>query len=238
MKSPARPLVVGHRGASAARPENTVEAFRHARHLGADWVELDVRRTADGTLVVHHDAVLADGRVIVELVAADLPESVAPFAAALDACTGMGVNVEIKNDRRDPDFDDADEAAVAVADLLVAEADAGRIDLEAILVTSFNPATVGVVHHRRPAIPTGLLAFDVADPEAVVAQAAAGGHVAVNPWDPYVDERLMELAAAAGLAVFPWTVDDPDRMRRLLALGVAGIITNVPDVARAALDAG
>ena len=56
------PLVIGHRGASAARPENTVEAFRHAAELGADWVELDVRRTADDALVVHHDAELPDGR--------------------------------------------------------------------------------------------------------------------------------------------------------------------------------
>ena len=232
-----RPLVIGHRGASAARPENTVEAFRHARHLGADWVELDVRRTADGALVVRHDAVFPDGRVLVELLAEDLPDSVPTLAEALAACDGMGVNVEIKNDRRDPDYDRVDGVAEAVAELLAVEAGRGRIDLAQILVTSFNPSTIGVVHERRPEIPTGLLAFDVADPEAVVAQAAAGGHVAVNPWDPFVDEHLMALAADAGLAVFPWTVDDPDRMRRLVALGVAGIITNVPDVARALVDA-
>ena len=231
-----RPLVIGHRGASAARPENTLEAFRHARHLGADWVELDVRRTADGALVVRHDAVFPDGRVLVELLAEDVPDSVPTLAEALVACEGMGVNVEIKNDRRDPDYDRADRVAEAVVDLLAVEADAGRVDLAQILVTSFNPATIGVVHERRPEIPTGLLAFDVADPEAVVAQAAAGGHVAVNPWDPFVDEHLMALAADAGLAVFPWTVDEPDRMRRLVALGVAGIITNVPDVARALVD--
>ena len=50
-----RPLVLGHRGASAVAPENTVAAFAKARELGADGVELDVRRTADGVLVVHHD---------------------------------------------------------------------------------------------------------------------------------------------------------------------------------------
>ena len=50
-----RPLVLGHRGASAGAPENTVAAFTRARELGADGVELDVRRTADGVLVVHHD---------------------------------------------------------------------------------------------------------------------------------------------------------------------------------------
>src|SRR3954469_3561814 len=50
-----RPLVLGHRGASAAAPENTVAAFVRARELGADGVELDVRRAADDVLVVHHD---------------------------------------------------------------------------------------------------------------------------------------------------------------------------------------
>ena len=68
-------------------------------------MELDVRRTADGVLVVHHDAHLADGRAIVELAAADLPDAVPTLAAALDACAGMGVNIEIKNNHPDPDLD-------------------------------------------------------------------------------------------------------------------------------------
>ena len=98
--------VIAHRGASAAAPENTVEAFRLARTLGADWVELDARRTADGRVIVHHDAVLPDGRVIVELDRADLPPSVCDLSDALDACHGMSVNIEIKNWPADPDFDE------------------------------------------------------------------------------------------------------------------------------------
>lgn len=238
MLSAVRPLVIAHRGASAARPENTVEAFRHARHLGADWVELDVRRTLDGALVIHHDAVLPDGRALIGLAGSDVPSTVATLGQAFDACAGMGVNVEIKNDPHDPDFDPDDGVAELVADLLVVEAERGHVDLDVILVTSFNPATIAVVHDRHPAIPTGLLAFDIPEPEALVAQALAGGHVAVNPWEQFVDGHLMVLAAAAGLAVFPWTVDDPDRMAELVALGVAGIITNVPDVARAVVDGG
>src|SRR3954453_22244315 len=70
------PLVIAHRGASAAFPENTVEAFEGASRLGADWVELDVRRTADGLLAVHHDARLGGGRAVVELPASALPASV------------------------------------------------------------------------------------------------------------------------------------------------------------------
>ena len=54
--------VIGHRGASHDHPENTVEAFGAAQAMGADWVELDVRVTADHELIVHHDPVLPDGR--------------------------------------------------------------------------------------------------------------------------------------------------------------------------------
>src|SRR5579862_7815521 len=62
-----RPLVLAHRGASAVAAENTVAAFAKARELGADGVELDVRRSADGVLVVHHDAALHGGGVIASL---------------------------------------------------------------------------------------------------------------------------------------------------------------------------
>jgi len=236
---PVAPLVIGHRGASAVRPENTVEAYRHAAELGADWVELDVRRTADDALVIHHDAELPDGRVIVELTAVELPASVPSLAVALTACGGMGVNVEIKNDGSDPDYDPEQRVAAGVTDLLVSWAEADQLDLNRILVTSFNPRSIDSVRSRAPAVPTGLLVFDLSGPDAVakaIDRAAGSGHRAINPWDPFVDETFMGLARASGLAVYPWTVDDPDRMAALLDLEVDGIITNVPDVARAVVD--
>ena len=103
--------VLAHRGASNASRENTIDAFRLAGELGCDAVELDVRRTSDGQLIVHHDARLADGRAIVELSAADLPAHIPDLQAALDACSGMWVNVEIKNHPQDPDFDLTDSIA-------------------------------------------------------------------------------------------------------------------------------
>jgi glycerophosphoryl diester phosphodiesterase len=89
-------LVIGHRGAPQLARENTVDAFRAAAAAGADMVELDVRLTADGALVVHHDAELADGRHIAELAAADLPPWLPSLDESLTACEGMSVNVEIK----------------------------------------------------------------------------------------------------------------------------------------------
>ena len=92
--------VIAHRGASRAERENTLEAFRRAGLMGADAVELDVRRTADGAMAIHHDASLSDGRVICELQSVDLPAHIPMLSAALDACEGMWVNIEIKNLQR------------------------------------------------------------------------------------------------------------------------------------------
>src|SRR3954469_9348848 len=110
--------IFAHRGASVAFVENTVDAFRGARALGATWVELDVRRTADGGLAVHHDAHLVDGRAIVDLPAEQLPSHVPSLAEALEACAPLGVNVEIKNTPNDVDFDpEAGIVAPVVADI-------------------------------------------------------------------------------------------------------------------------
>jgi len=231
------PWVVAHRGASAAHPENTVAAFVGAAGLGATWVEFDVRRTADDTLIVHHDAALPDGRILVETNRRELPSSVPAFAEVLAVCATheLSVNVEIKSDPAEPDFDDEYRVAGEVATILAAQpfvADGTARHL----VTSFDHRCLARVRQVEPSLRTGQLAVHIVDVEQVIRRAHAAGHVAVNPWHPFVDVGFMTLAQAAGLEVYPWTVDDPDRMRELLALGVDGIITNVPDVMCAILD--
>ena len=71
-----RPQIIAHRGASKAEKENTLSAFRRAGDMGSDAVELDVRRTKDGAMAVHHDQHLADGRNIMDLDADGLPSHV------------------------------------------------------------------------------------------------------------------------------------------------------------------
>jgi glycerophosphoryl diester phosphodiesterase len=221
--------VIAHRGASTAFPENTVEAFHGALAAGADWVELDARRTADGALVVHHDAVLPDGRVIVELAADELPDHVPRLAEALDACAGMGVNIEIKNNAPDPDLDPTEIVADGVAALL-----AERGEVDEVLISSFNPATLLHLRDRAPHLATALLVVE--PPDDVVAQLVAAGHVALHPYDWWASPELIERCHAAGLKVNVWTVDDPARMQELLAAGADGLCTNVPDVARKLVD--
>jgi glycerophosphoryl diester phosphodiesterase len=220
--------VIAHRGASRAATENTLEAFAMAASVGADAVELDVRRTADGHLVVHHDAHLADGRSIVEIAVADLPGHVPGLDAALDACSGMWVNVEIKNDERDPDFDPSDGVGGVVAAALVAREDHTRW-----LVSSFRLETVDRVAAAAPEIATAWLVVDARGD--VPERCAAHGHVALHPWVGGLDAASIARCHELGLRVNTWTCDDPQRMIELAAAGVDGICTNVPDVALRAL---
>lgn len=222
-------LVIAHRGASAAFPENTVAAFEGARALGADWVELDVRRTADGALVILHDEALADGRPVHLLERSDIDPAAPSLAEALDACAGMGVNIEIKN----IPLEEAYDPSMAVVADVIAEI-RRRGDVERYLVSCFDLATVDAVHGQAPEIPTAFLVLDPQGGEAVDV-AATHGHRAIHPWVPMVDEALVERAHAAGLALNTWTIDDPGRIIELAAWGVDGVVTNAPDVARAVL---
>lgn len=223
-------LVIAHRGASGAKPENTVEAFEEAGRLGADMVELDVRRTADGALVVHHDAAIPGVGTIVELGRAELPGSVPTLAEALDACAGMGVNIEIKNSPMDPDYDDGEAVAGGVAGLVIA-----RRQHDRVLVSSFNLASVDAVRAASPRIPTAFLTVPALDQEWAIAIAAERGHAAWHPHHTSVTAELVDTAHAAGLKVNTWTVDDPDTMRELATMGVDGLVTNFPDIALATL---
>lgn len=223
--------VIAHRGASAAAPENTLEAFRLAADLGADWVELDARRTADGAVVVHHDAHLADGTALVDLPRVGLPDHVCDLGAALDACAGMRVNIEIKNWPTDPDFHPASPVVHHVVDEVrrrSAHAD--------VLVSCFHRETLDSVRALDPDIPTAFLHVGAEDVHAMAAHVAAAGHHALHPWDGTVDAAYVAAARAHGLEVNVWTVDDPARMAALVALGVDGICTNVPDLARSVVD--
>ncbi len=219
--------VIAHRGASRMAPENTVAAFEMAAIAGADGVELDVRRTADGVLVVHHDARVSDGRVIVDMPWQELPASVPTFGEALDACGGLWVNIEIKNDEADPDFDPLDRVAVEVLATL-AERGRGRW-----LISSFRLATVDRCRLLDPTVPTAWLTMELgADTIDVV---ATRGHTAVHPWEITVTAEGIEHSHDAGILVNVWTCNDPVRAAALAMAGVDGIVTDVPDVVRAAL---
>lgn len=221
--------VLAHRGASRAERENTVAAFRRAGEMGAHGVELDVRRTADGVLLVHHDAVVAGGRPICEtsagdLAANDLTAHIPTLDQALDACAGMWVNLEIKNDENEPDFDPNEW----VADQTMALLDR-RGEPERWLMSSFRIETIDRCRTVAPHVRTAWLTSIV--PDNVVALLTAGGHAALHPQVLWLTRAVIEQCHAAGIVVNTWTCDDPQRMRELIEWGIDGICTNVPDVA-------
>lgn len=223
-------LIVAHRGASKAHTENTVEAFEAAAEMGADWVELDVRRTACGSIVVHHDNHLADGRLLRDLEVGDLPGHIATLETVIEACGDMGVNIEIKNEPDEEDFDPEHNMVPEV--VRVARA---RLLRAQTLITSFDMGAINAVHDIDRTMPTGFLTMDDIGPEVAIGRVKAHDHVAVNPWDEIVTARWVDEAHDADLTVNVWTVDDPKRMKALVKMGVDGIITNVPDVAVKAL---
>ncbi len=223
--------VIAHRGASAVARENTLDAFRLARELGADWVELDVRRTADGVAVVHHDAHLADGRTIGTIQADELPDYVPSLAEALETCEGMGVHLEIKNLPDDPDYDRENLVADAVVGLIAAYLGPARA-----VVSSFNVDAADAVRAVDPIIPTALVC-GIVQPAAAIDRARAHEMAAVHPFDAMCDAAFVRRAHRFGLAVNVWTINEPDRMAELVAMGVDGLITDVPDTARSVVDA-
>jgi glycerophosphoryl diester phosphodiesterase len=224
--------ILAHRGAHQPESpdvvENTLPAFVRARDLGVDGVELDVRRTADGVLVVLHDAVLPDGSAVVNLPSSRLPPWLPTLDDALTACAGLAVvNVEIKNSPLEPGFDPGPDLARQVAAALPRRA--------GILVSSFHLATLDAFRAAADNVPTGWLTGPGWDQLGAVAEAAAGGHAAINPPDQAVTPELIAAAHAAGLQVCVWTVNDGARMLELAEAGVDVVITDRPALALATL---
>tara|TARA_B100001105_G_C22385148_1_gene441503 strand:- start:349 stop:1071 length:723 start_codon:yes stop_codon:yes gene_type:complete len=226
-----RPRVVAHRGASDDRPENTAAAFAEARLQGADWVELDVRLSADDVLMVNHNAHYADGRLVREVMACDAPDDTLNLAEALEACDGMGVNVEVKNLPGEPDHDASDLVCEAVAGLVAAYR-----PIDELLVSSFDISAVDRIRAAEPSLPTGWVVVERLGADLTLDRIVAHGHPTVCLWDALVDEAIIVSARERGLKVVVWTVDEPDRMTQLTDWAVDGIITNRPGEARAVID--
>lgn len=233
-------LVIAHRGASAYAPENTIAAFSLAHRQGADMIELDVQPTADGALAIFHDDTTErwDGRnrlvtqcTLAELQALDIRgERVPTLEEALSFAreTGIALNVELKT---------AGVGARCAALLR----QFGLI--EQTVVSSFVPAALHELRAADPMVRRGYLMGtrsyrpDIRTRELWPFFALKAVDAAA--WHPSCELpallQVIPLVRRAGYAVYIWTVDDPDLIRRLAKAGASGIITNRPDVARMVL---
>jgi len=233
----SRPLILAHQGSSRRAPGNSLDAFTFAREDGADGVELDVRRTADGVLVVYHDSEVEGVGLLAARHYAELRSEaprVATLSEALDVLDGMIVNIEVKCLPWEPDADDERTVAAAVVAMI------GERELhEHVVVSSFDLDAVDFVRSLDSRVVTGWLTMGQ-DPQATLPIARARGHEWLHPDSGVLTAEAapdaVRLAAEHGVKLDVWTVDDEDHIRALAAAGVHAVITNVPAVALAVLD--
>jgi glycerophosphoryl diester phosphodiesterase len=230
------PRVLAHRGANRREPENSLAAFDVALALGADGVETDVRRSADGVLLLHHDAerdgIGVLGQVPFARIRAEAPE-VPTLDEGLSVLFADGrrpvVNLELKCLPWEPDADADGSVAAALVDAVRAWGVA-----DDVIVSSFDLLGVTALHERAPEIATAWLTTspDLAEATRL---AATAGHRYLHPFGPRVFEfgadEAVAAARAAGLGVNVWTVNDEAEIDALLDAGVDAIVTDLPDVA-------
>jgi len=237
-----RPLIFAHRGACRVAPENTLPAFRAAIDLGADGAELDVQYSSDGKIVVMHNQTLdkttnGAGRVTAhtfeELRALDAGAHFAPkFAGTpiptLDEVLDLArnkllLNIELKA---------LESPTVNLGVDVVARVRAHDM-ADQVVISSFNPMALRRAKKAGPEIECALLtAPDLPGWMRARLTLWFSRMDSMHPEYPMVDEGYMAWARSRKLPVRPWTVNEEADMRRLIALGVDAIITDVPDVAR------
>lgn len=246
------PRLFGHRGSSAALPENTLPAFRAALETGVPYLELDVWATRDGAVVVHHDRNLRRTCGLFRRVSALSVEelrrldagwgfspdggSTYPFRSqgigvplleeVLTALPKAFVNIEIKQER-------------PAIETLVLEV-VRRTGSEArVLLASEKDGVMRRLRRLAGGIPTSCSRGEVAAFLKWVQSGMAGrylpGGVALQVPETYqgigiVTPQTVRAAHAAGLEVHVWTVNEPEEMRRLLAMGIDGLMSDRPDL--------
>ena len=225
------PRVIGHRGAMAYAPENTLASFREARRRGATWVEIDVKLTADGVPVVMHDASLKRttgiDRLVAETNRAELPKAVPTFEEAI-ACfqeLGLGCNVEIKPD----EGREAETARIAVATLRRC----WPASLPPPLLSSFKEASLVAAREAAPVLARAILLGELKDDWRMHADAV--GAVGVNTNGEKLAAPRAREVKQAGFALSVYTIDEPALAQKLVDMGADCVITDKPDVILAAL---
>lgn len=243
------PLIIGHRGASASAPENTLAAFSGALEAGADGVEFDVRLSRDRVPVVIHDASLKRtgqmDRLVADLNATELQQcdvcswfrpveqtkryvgTVPTLAQVFELFrqTGALLYLEMKSDGAE---------ATRLVEAVVSEIHNARI-AERVVVSSFDLPAVALAKQLDSAISTAAL-FEpkLSRPLSTILRLKMidlaldqhANEIALH--HSLISTKVVQKATQVGLPVVVWTVDDPDWIRRAHRLGVKALITNNP----------
>lgn len=231
-----RPQVWAHRGASGEAPENSLAAFARAIEIGADGIELDVQRTADGILVVTHDETTGrlagqPGQIAQRTLSQlrqlnfaapwpDQPAVILPtLDEVLDLCrnTRLRINIELKNS----------EVPYRGMEKQVVDCVLASGLQDQVIYSSFNPMSLWRLRWIAPDAQKGYLYSNIR-PRPWLATDLTGA-TALHPSVPNLDvPSLVEKAHNRGLAVHIWTVDEPRQWELCRQLAVDAIITNQP----------
>jgi len=250
------PIIYAHRGGAALRPENTIAAFDHGIECGADGLEFDVHLSRDGVVVIHHDDTLertTSGRGRIAL-------STAAELASIDAgfhfCDGDGgypfrgkrISVPTLGQvlRRYPGAPLIVELKLGGEDLAHRVVDDVRAAhaVDRVSIGSFYTDALRAVRRYEPAIATGAAREET---RWALYRSWVGWAIGDTPYrefqvpewsglTPIVTRRFVSAAHRAGVAVKVWTVNAAEDMRRLVSIGVDGLITDRPDLARSVVN--
>jgi glycerophosphoryl diester phosphodiesterase len=226
-----RPLAFAHRGGGALARENTIAAFDNGLALGADGLELDVRLSQDGVVVVHHDLTLERTTTlsgpVADRPARELEDAGVPtLAEVLSRYRSTRVIIELK------------ENTVELARAAVAAVNAAGAT-DRVCLGSFGQRVLRAVRRLAPAIATSAARVEVRWALyrswcgwAPSHRAGYGGFQVPEwaGWTRVVSRRFVRCAHRAGLPVHVWTVDREADATRLLQWGVDALITDRPDV--------
>ncbi|MEX2182364.1 MAG: glycerophosphodiester phosphodiesterase family protein [Gemmatimonadaceae bacterium] len=250
-------VLIAHRGASWDAPEHTFASWDLALDQGADWIEQDLQLTRDGVLVVIHDdsldrtargpaascTGLVRDRSLAELTRCEVgswfndeyPERArAEYAGAkiptLDSVLTRYAGrarfyIELKDPDEAPGMEGALLALLRRHRLAGAGAEVGRV-----IVQSFSAASLRRMHALEPAVALVQLFEDAIPPDSLALrlEEIAAYAVGIGPSRKVVGARLVAAAHAAGLAVHPYTVNEPEVLRWMLSIGVDGVFTDRP----------
>jgi glycerophosphoryl diester phosphodiesterase len=247
--SASRPLVFAHRGGAALAPENTLAAFDNGLALGADGLELDVRLSCDGVVMVHHDAALDRTTnlrgLIADRQARDLSRADAGYGFRRgneqpfkDRGIGVPTLADVLGRYRDAriiielKLNHVELARATIATVRAADA------TERVCLGSFGWRVLRAVRAIEPRVATSAAREEV---RWALYRSWCGWPVAAAPYQGYqvpewsrltrvVSPRFVKTAHRAGLSVHVWTVNDEDDARRLLSWGVDALITDRPDL--------
>jgi len=230
---------MAHRGFSGIAPENTLAAFERAIQIGSDFIELDVRFSRDGKLVVFHDDTLerttnGRGRVaalsLQELKKLDagswfglsfFDEKIPTLSEVLQLARGrILVNIELKK---------GDHGAYTLIDLAeqaLKEVQQSGMDAQ-VLFSSFDLAAVRYLSQKEPSIPVALITRNPwSSPTDLW---GATPFPFLNPRKSTLTETNLTKAHQQGVRIIVWTVDAEEEMEKFVTMGVDGLITNYPD---------